>query len=123
MIVGRSGSGKTTLLNLCAGLLKPTSGQVLIDGDDIQALDEKALSEMRSSKMGFVFQMASMLPSLSVIQNVAVPSLFKGAAAPADRLERAREVLTLVGLGDRTEALPRQLSGGEVRRVAIAGRS
>lgn len=120
MIVGRSGSGKTTLLNLCAGLLKPTSGQVLIDGDDIQALDEKALSEMRSSKMGFVFQMASMLPSLSVIQNVAVPSLFKGAAAPADRLERAREVLTLVGLGDRTEALPRQLSGGEVRRVAIA---
>ena len=70
--------------------------------------------------MGFVFQTASMLPSLSVIQNVAVPSLFKGAAAPEDRLERAREVLTLVGLGDRTEALPRQLSGGEIRRVAIA---
>ncbi len=120
MVVGRSGSGKTTLLNLCAGFIKPTAGQVLIDGKDLQTLDEKELSDLRSNKIGFVFQTASMLPSLSVIQNVAIPSMFGGEGSSEDRLERAGEVLTLVGLGSRAEALPRQLSGGETRRVAIA---
>lgn len=120
MIVGRSGSGKTTLLNLCAGLVKPTAGQVLVDGQDIQSLDERGLSELRSKKMGFVFQSASMLPSLSVIENVAVPTLFSGSGSAEDRFQRAAEVLELVGLGERMDVLPRQLSGGEVRRVAIA---
>lgn len=120
MIVGRSGSGKTTLLNLCAGLIRPTSGQVLVDDKDIQTLDEKALSELRSKKVGFVFQSASMLPSLSVIENVAVPTMFSGSNNTEDNFKRAAEVLELVGLGERMHVLPKQLSGGEVRRVAIA---
>ena len=120
MIVGRSGSGKTTLLNLCAGLLNPTTGQVLIDGVDLQTLDEKGLSDLRTRKLGFVFQSLSMLPSLSVIENVATPSMFSRNGDPKDRFERAAEVLDLVGLRDRMEVLPKQLSGGELRRVAIA---
>jgi putative ABC transport system ATP-binding protein len=121
MIVGRSGSGKTTLLNLCAGLVKPTLGRVLIDGHDIQELGEKALSALRGEKIGFVFQAASMLPSLSVLENVAVPAMFGAKGCRADDYRaRALELLDLVGIGDRKDALPRQLSGGEARRVAIA---
>jgi putative ABC transport system ATP-binding protein len=120
MIVGRSGSGKTTLLNLCAGLVRPTSGRVLIDGNDIRELGEKALCALRSNKIGFVFQTASLLPSLSVLENVAVPAMFGGGGNADDHRKRAIELLELVGIQDRMDALPRQLSGGEARRVAIA---
>jgi putative ABC transport system ATP-binding protein len=120
IIVGRSGSGKTTLLNLCAGLVKPTLGRVLIDGNDIQKLSEKALSALRSEKIGFVFQAASMLPSLSVLENVAVPAMFGAKGTAEGHRERAMQLLDLVGIRDRMDALPRQLSGGEARRVAIA---
>jgi putative ABC transport system ATP-binding protein len=120
MIVGRSGSGKTTLLNLCAGLVKPTSGRVLVGGADLQQLDEKALSALRGDRIGFVFQMASMLPSLTVLENVAVPAMFGKKGKAEEYRGRALELLELVGIGDRKDALPKQLSGGEARRVAIA---
>jgi ABC-type lipoprotein export system ATPase subunit len=120
IIVGRSGSGKTTLLNLCAGLVKPTFGRVFIDGNDIQQLGEKALSALRGEKIGFVFQVASMLPSLTVLENVAVPAMFGAKGKAHDYRTRAMELLELVDIANRADALPKQLSGGEARRVAIA---
>jgi ABC-type lipoprotein export system ATPase subunit/FtsP/CotA-like multicopper oxidase with cupredoxin domain len=119
MIVGRSGSGKTTLLNLCAGLIKPTSGQVLIDGVDIQSMNEEELSALRSRKIGFIFQFQSMLPNLTVIENVAMPAAAIGSSKE-DTFSRAAGLLHMVGLGGRMDVLPKQLSAGELRRVAIA---
>jgi ABC-type lipoprotein export system ATPase subunit/FtsP/CotA-like multicopper oxidase with cupredoxin domain len=119
MIVGRSGSGKTTLLNLCAGLIKPTSGQVLIDGVDLQNMSDEKLSDLRSRKIGFIFQFQSMLPNLTVIENVAMPAAaYKNMKD--DVFKRGAELLEMVGLKDRMNALPKQLSAGELRRVAIA---
>lgn len=120
MIVGRSGSGKTTFLNLCAGLVRPTHGRVLIGGNDIQTLSEKALSALRGDKIGFVFQAASLLPSLTVLENVTVPAMFGTRRGNAFARKRAVELIDLVGLYDRKDAYPKQLSGGEARRVAIA---
>jgi FtsP/CotA-like multicopper oxidase with cupredoxin domain/ABC-type lipoprotein export system ATPase subunit len=119
MIVGRSGSGKTTLLNLCAGLIKPTAGQVLIDGADIQSMNDKELSGLRSKKMGFIFQFQSMLPNLTAIENVAIPAS-AARNAKEDSLRRAAELLEMVGLRDKMNAFPRQLSAGQLRRVAVA---
>jgi ABC-type lipoprotein export system ATPase subunit len=120
MIIGRSGCGKTTLLNLMAGLIRPHSGSVVIDGQDLKTMDDKALSIMRSQKMGFVFQFPSLLPALSVIENVMLPEQF---APPERRIggrERARSLLEKVGVAHRTNAFPRQLSAGEQKRVVIA---
>ena len=116
-IVGASGSGKTTLLGLLAGLDRPTSGEVHIDGSALSALDEDALAAMRQRLLGFVFQSFQLLPALTALENVMLPLELAGAA---DAEERARTWLDRVGLGRRMTHYPRQLSGGEQQRVAIA---
>ena len=118
-IVGPSGSGKTTLLGLCAGLDRPTSGSVNLNGIDISPLSEDQRAEVRNQFVGFVFQAFQLVPTLTAIENVMVPLELRGEATKAVR-ERARELLNEVGLGDRTHHYPSQLSGGEQQRVAIA---
>jgi putative ABC transport system ATP-binding protein len=116
-IVGPSGSGKTTLLGLLAGLDTPTSGKVLLDGDDLSALGEDERARIRGQKVGFVFQSFQLIPSLSAQENVQVPLELRGER---DAAPRARELLARVGLAGRGHHLPAQLSGGEQQRVAIA---
>ena len=118
-IVGESGVGKSTLLNLIAGLDRPDSGRLALDGRDYGGLDEDALTLLRRQSMGFVFQACHVLPHLNVLHNVALPLWLQGvdgAAADAP----AQELLTAVGLGERAASWPRELSGGELQRVAIA---
>jgi len=118
-VMGPSGSGKSTLLNLLAGLDRPTSGQVLLDGVDLAALDEEARTRVRRDRIGIVFQFFNLLPSLSAAENVGLPLLLAGV--PRARAEsRARETLARVGLALRDDHLPDALSGGEKQRVAIA---
>ena len=119
LIIGRSGSGKTTLLNLAAGLVKPTSGKVLFEGKDIWQMSDKELSFLRARKMGFIFQFPSMLPSLRVIDNVAMPTIF-AHNGKHDGYAHAEELLRMVGLTPRKDCLPRQISGGEQKRTVIA---
>ncbi len=116
-IVGPSGSGKTTLLGLLAGLDTPSRGSVKLDGTDITALDEDARARLRGEKVGFVFQSFQLITTLTAIENVQVPLELRGENHVADR---ARDVLLRVGLGDRLDHFPTQLSGGEQQRVAIA---
>ncbi len=116
-IVGASGSGKTTLLGLLAGLDTPTRGTVLIDGVDIGPLTEDARAKLRGEKVGFVFQSFQLIPTLTALENVAVPLELRG---DSDAASRAREVLDRVGLSGRASHFPAQLSGGEQQRVAIA---
>jgi putative ABC transport system ATP-binding protein len=116
-VVGPSGSGKTTLLGLLAGLDVPSSGTVLLDGEDLSRLSEDKRAQLRGAKVGFVFQSFQLIPTLTALENVQVPLELRGDdGAPA----RARELLTRVGLGDRAHHFPSQLSGGEQQRVAIA---
>lgn len=122
VITGRSGSGKTTLLNLIAGLTRPTSGQVRIDETEVWQLPDQQQARLRNEKIGFVFQFPSLMPSLTVLENVVLPTMF---AAPNGRVAqapeaRARELLEAVGLADKLKALPRQLSAGQQQRVVIA---
>lgn len=119
VITGRSGAGKTTLLNVIAGLARPTTGSVTVDGTDLWKLSDRQLSLLRGRTMGFVFQFPSLLPSLSVLQNVVLPLSFAGAAACDGRL-RAAELLAMVGLSDRLSSYPRQLSAGQQQRAVIA---
>ena len=119
-IMGHSGSGKTTLLSLIGGLTKPTNGRVLVNGTNIWTLSDKDLSSMRNELIGFSFQFASLMPTLSAIDNVRLPSTFSGNGKGAANPKRAEELLTLVGLGDRMHSYPSYLSGGEQRRVALA---
>lgn len=120
-IVGHSGSGKTTLLSLMGGILQPSSGRVVIDGVDLATLDDDGLAACRSQKIGFMFQFASLLPMLTVRENVLLPTLFDPAGARAAQDEdRALACLDRLGLGSRLGAYPTQLSGGQQRRVAIA---
>ena len=114
-IMGESGVGKSTLLNLIAGLDTPDSGEVVVDGAPISALDDDAATRLRRSRMGFVFQAFHVLPHLTLQQNVALPLLLNGLGAGA-----ALPMLEKVGLGGRGGDFPRQLSGGEMQRVAIA---
>lgn len=116
-ILGPSGSGKSTLLALIAGLDRPTSGEVLIDGQPVQDLSESELALLRRHKLGFVFQSFQLLPNMTAQENVQLP--LELLADPAPR-ERASELLDLVGLADRTHHYPAQLSGGEQQRVALA---
>ena len=116
-IVGPSGSGKTTLLGLLAGLDTPTRGSVHLDGTDITALDEDARAKLRGAKVGFVFQSFQLIATLTAIENVQVPLELRGEN---HAVERATDVLQRVGLGDRLDHYPTQLSGGEQQRVAIA---
>lgn len=114
-IMGESGVGKSTLLNLIAGLDAPDSGQVLVDGTAMSALDDDAATRLRRTRMGFIFQAFHVLPHLTLQQNVALPLLLN-----RDATARAGEMLAAVGLAGRGDDFPRQLSGGELQRVAIA---
>lgn len=116
-IVGPSGSGKTTLLGLLAGLDQPSRGEVILDGADLTQLDEDARAKLRGEKVGFIFQSFQLIPTLTAQENVQVPLELQGRRDAADR---AGDLLTRVGLGDRTDHFPTQLSGGEQQRVAIA---
>jgi putative ABC transport system ATP-binding protein len=118
-IVGESGSGKSTLLNLIAGLDRPDAGSVIIDGADIAHMHDDARTLTRRAKLGFVFQAFHVLPHLSVLQNVALPLVLLGEV-PETREQRARELLAEVGLAGREDSMPRELSGGELQRVAVA---
>ena len=116
-VTGPSGSGKSTLLGLIAGLDRPTSGSVVVDGADLTRLDEDALARLRRDTIGFVFQSFHLIPTLTAAENVAVPlELASHASATA----RALELLDAVGLADRARHYPTQLSGGEQQRVALA---
>jgi putative ABC transport system ATP-binding protein len=118
-LMGPSGSGKTTILNLVAGIDRPTSGTVVIDGADVTALSESALASWRSRNVGFVFQFYNLMPVLTAIENVTLPLLLT-KMSKKERQERAEFALKIVGLGDRVHHYPRQLSGGQEQRVAIA---
>jgi putative ABC transport system ATP-binding protein len=118
IIVGPSGSGKSTLLGIIAGLDNPSSGRVFIDGIEITHMGESALARMRNQKVGVVFQAFNLIPTLTALENVAVP-LYVGQH-PGAQEERARTVLALVGLEHRLSHKPNELSGGEQQRVAIA---
>lgn len=118
-VVGESGSGKSTLLNLIAGLETPDTGTVRIGGTDLMRLDDDARTELRRARVGFVFQSFHILPHLTVGQNVELPLVLLGAGV-AERRARTGEMLRAVGLGDRLDSAPRELSGGELQRVAVA---
>jgi putative ABC transport system ATP-binding protein len=118
-IVGESGVGKSTLLNLIAGLDVPDSGQILLEDRDLAQLDEDARTRLRRARMGFVFQAFHVLPHLTVERNVGLPLALNGQAGPAAQA-RVQELLEAVGLGHRASSLPRELSGGEMQRVAVA---
>jgi putative ABC transport system ATP-binding protein len=118
-IVGESGVGKSTLLNLIAGLDVPDGGQLLLEGRDLAQLDEEARTQVRRTRMGFVFQAFHLLPHLSVARNVALPLALNGQSGRAVD-DRVAELLEAVGLANRAASLPRELSGGESQRVAVA---
>src|SRR5687768_15961800 len=117
-ILGASGSGKSTLLGLIAGLDSPTSGHIALDGVEITNLDEDRLAELRGRKVGFVFQSYQLIPTLTAEENVLLPAELTGAVSGAPA--RAIELLDLVGLSERRDHYPVQLSGGEQQRVALA---
>ncbi|MCI0397335.1 MAG: ABC transporter ATP-binding protein [Chloroflexi bacterium] len=118
-VMGPSGSGKSTLLYLLGGLDRPTSGQIVVEGQSLEAMDENALAEYRRRKVGFVFQSFNLIASLSALENVAYPMRFAGVPRRR-RLAVARDLLQRVGLGDRLLHKPTELSGGQQQRVAIA---
>ncbi|MBI4873274.1 MAG: ABC transporter ATP-binding protein [Acidobacteria bacterium] len=118
-VMGASGSGKSTLLGLLAGLDSPTGGSILLDGTEISRLSEDALAELRGRKIGFVFQSYQLIPTLTAEENVLLPAELAGDTSEA-AAGRARGLLVAVGLGDRRDHYPVQLSGGEQQRVAIA---
>ena len=118
-VMGPSGSGKSTLLNLCAGLDRPTTGRVIVNGQDLGVLSEAKLSKWRSENLGFIFQMYNLMPVLTAQENVELPLML----TPLSRTERRKHAeasLRIVGLADRADHYPRQLSGGQEQRVAIA---
>ncbi len=118
-IMGPSGSGKSTLLYLIGCLDKPSRGRVLIEGLDTSKLSDRELTELRRDKIGFIFQQYYLIPTLTALENVELPMVFKGV--PKDeRIERAEELLEMVGLGEKKDRKPNELSGGEQQRVAIA---
>ena len=119
VLVGRSGSGKSTLLNLLGGLDRPTGGEVLIDGEGLNAMSEDRLSRLRRRRVGYVFQFFNLVPTLTVEENLLLPLELIGIEGRAAR-ERAAGWLEAVGLGDRGPDYPDELSGGEQQRVALA---
>lgn len=121
-VIGHSGSGKTTLLSMIGGIARPDSGRILFNGHDIHTLNSDQLADYRCDKVGFMFQFASLLPMLTARENLLLPAAFGRSRGKADHKaeQKAAELLALVGLGDRMDAYPSQLSGGQQRRVAIA---
>ena len=118
-LMGPSGSGKSTLMNVLGCLDSPTSGRYVLNGKDVGSMDDRQLSNIRNSEIGFVFQSFNLLPRLSSLDNVALPLVYAGLSGKQRRL-RAQEMLELVGLADRLKNKPNQLSGGQRQRVAIA---
>lgn len=120
-IIGHSGSGKTTLLSLIGGLTRPDGGDILIDGESILTLDDDSLSEFRNRKLNFVFQFSSLIPTLTALENVMLPVVFSPEKKNGKEIrDEAIRLLNDMGLGDKVDAYPSQLSGGQQRRVAIA---
>lgn len=120
-IIGHSGSGKTTLISMIGGIIGPTSGTLRFNGTDVYSLDSDSLSGYRSDKIGFMFQFASLLPILTAKENLLLPLIFKsGKPSGPSNEQKAVELLKMVGLGDKINTYPSQLSGGQQRRVAIA---
>lgn len=117
-IIGHSGSGKTTLLSLMGGLTRPNSGEVVIDGDNIWSMSDDSLSEFRNKKISFIYQFSSLIPTLTSLENIMLPTAF--GTFTEDREGYARELLKIVGLEDKVNSYPSHLSGGQQRRVAIA---
>ncbi len=115
-IVGHSGSGKSTFLSLVGGIARPDTGTVILDGTDIRSYDDRGLSKLRNEKIGFIYQFASLIPTLTATENVLLPTVFGGKKKRDD----AVRLLRLVGLGDKADRYPSELSGGEQQRVAIA---
>ena len=118
-VMGPSGSGKSTLLHLLGGLDRPTAGHIRVQGQDLTALDEDGLATYRQREVGFVFQAFSLVSTMTALQNIEFPMIF-ARVSPAQRRERARDLLEAVGLADRMGHKPTELSGGEQQRVAIA---
>jgi putative ABC transport system ATP-binding protein len=118
-VTGPSGSGKSTLMNILGGLDRPTSGTYSFEGEPVADFDDDQLASFRNRRIGFVFQSFQLLPRLTALQNVELPMIYAGVA-PAERRERAGELLGRVGLGGRAGHRPNQLSGGQQQRVAIA---
>jgi putative ABC transport system ATP-binding protein len=119
-VVGPSGSGKTTVLNMISGIDRPTAGQVIVDGADLGAMNEERLARWRGQTVGIVFQFFQLLPTLTALENAALPMDFARRWKTRQRSERAQHHLDAVGLGDKGHHLPLELSGGEQQRVAIA---
>jgi putative ABC transport system ATP-binding protein len=119
-IMGPSGSGKSTLMNLLGCLDTPTDGQYILDGLPVEQLERNLLASVRNRKIGFVFQQFNLLPRQTALENVALPLVYLGGVPTEERLDRARDVLEQVGLGDRLLHRPKELSGGQQQRVAIA---
>lgn len=117
-VIGHSGSGKTTLLSLIGGLTKPDSGQIIIGDVNIWTMSDNSLSEFRNRKISFIYQFASLIPTLTSLENVILPTAFGSYTSDIEKY--AIELLNIVGLGDKTNAYPSHLSGGQQRRVAIA---
>ena len=117
-IVGHSGSGKTTLLSLLGGLTRPTSGTAEVDGVDLWSISDDELARLRNRRVSFIYQFASLIPTLTALENVMIPAVF--ASPPRDVRDKALELLSAVGLGEKIRAYPARLSGGQQRRVAIA---
>ncbi|NDJ62108.1 MAG: ABC transporter ATP-binding protein [Chloroflexi bacterium] len=119
VLLGKSGSGKSTLLNLMSGIDRADTGQICITDTDITALNERQLTLFRRDHIGIVFQFFNLIPTLTVLENITLPLELRGAN-PRHELQRGHDLLARVGLGDRADAFPDQLSGGEQQRVAIA---
>jgi ABC-type lipoprotein export system ATPase subunit len=120
VITGRSGTGKTTLLNLAAGLVRPTSGQVFVNHNDLSQMTDHQVSALRGQKIGFIFQFPSLLPALTIKDNVSLPAVFGNGEAKAEAGDRAEELLGGLGLASKVGVHPKQLSAGEQKRVVIA---
>lgn len=118
-VVGQSGSGKSTLMNIIGALDHPTSGQYFLAGENINDMKGNKLSDIRNRKIGFVFQTFNLIPRTSALKNVELPMLYAGVSG-GKRTDRARELLEMVGMGDRMKHQPNELSGGQKQRVAIA---
>jgi putative ABC transport system ATP-binding protein len=119
-VVGPSGSGKTTVMNMITGIDRPSGGEVFVDGEPIHAMRQEKLAAWRGRNVGIVFQFFQLLPTLTALENAMLPLDFARQGAKRDRRRRATEQLELVGLGDKLDHLPAELSGGEQQRVAIA---
>src|SRR5262245_44028963 len=119
-VIGRSGSGKSSLMAMIGGLSRPSEGQVLVDGTNIWSLSDKALAEFRNGRIGFIFQFASLLPTLRLIDNVALPAMLDRRQVGGEIYAKAAKLLARLGLGGHLDAYPAEASAGEQRRAAIA---